>query len=338
MIQKIKKEIINNNLIKEGQTIVVAFSGGEDSTCLLFILNKLKNYFKFNLKAHHINHQIREKESDRDAQFAKDFCNKENIDFKLSIIDVPAFAKKNHFSIEESARILRYNELRKNIIEDKKNNTILALAHHLNDNVETIIHNLIRGSGMDGLIGMDIKNKEIIRPLLNIKKIEISDFMKKEKIPFVFDSSNEDIKYTRNYIRMEIIPRLEKVNDKALEHIAQYANIIKEDKDYIEENAKIFYNENVKYDKKNNTISVSSSKINSLNKTLKIEVIKKIIQTMIPLKDFTKKHFFDIIKISEGHNGLHIDLPKKITLDKKKSVLIFKKNENVISMERKNKK
>lgn len=337
MIQKVKKIILNNDLIKKNSQVTVAFSGGADSTCLLYILNAIKNDIGFSLTAHHINHGIRGKEALRDENFCKNFCKKHKIKFIVSKVEATKFAKSNHLTIEEAARLLRYKSL-----FEKNNNGIIAVAHHLNDNVETIIHNLLRGTGLLGLQGMEYKKGCIIRPLLDFNRDEIEDFLHKNNINYIVDSTNNDINLTRNYIRKKIIPTFNKINNKSLEHIHSTSKMIKDANDYIKNNAKDVLLKNANYSKKNKTINIDSKIINAQNKIIQIEIIKYIFailnDTQNKLKDFSKIHLEDVIEMSKKNKGSHLDLPYNITVDKKQGILTFKKNKNNISMQRRIKK
>ena len=202
--QKILRFIEQYNLIKKGDKILVALSGGPDSVLVLHFLNKFRKKYKIELLALHFNHGLRGKESDQDANFAKEFCDTLNIQFSLKKLDVKNFAKRNNFSIEEAARLLRYKNLE--IIAEKQNCTKIVTAHNLSDNTETILMNLFTGTGVSGLKGIPIHRDNIIRPLICLGKQEILDYLTKEKINYRVDSSNLSDDFRRNYIRNRIVP------------------------------------------------------------------------------------------------------------------------------------
>lgn len=333
MIEKVKKIIINNELINNKCTVTVAFSGGADSTCLLYILNQIKKELGFELIAHHVNHNIRGKEALRDENFCKEFCKKYNIKLLKSNVDAVEYSNQNHLTLEEAARVLRYEALK-----NQNKDGVIALAHHLNDNVETIIHNLLRGSGLLGIQGMEYKKGKLIRPLLDFKREDIEKFLNNEKIDYITDSTNENINYTRNYIRKNIIPLFTNVNDKALEHIQATGKMIKDANDFIKSIAKEVLLKNASYSEENKLLKIDSKVINKQNKIIQVEIIKWIFAILNDapnnLKDFTKMHIEDVIELSNKNKGSHLDLPYNITMDKKQGILTFKKNNKNISMQR----
>lgn len=196
------------NLIAASDKILVALSGGSDSVFLLQLLNNYKKYFKIDLAAMHINHQLRGKEAKRDEEFCKNFCHQLKVDFYSTSADVKSFAKKNKISIEEAGRKIRYASFKKFSAGNEISK--IATAHNLNDNTETIFLNLIKGSGIKGLSGIPIKRENIIRPILCVSKDEIMSYLKLKKIKFIEDSSNKELVYQRNYLRKKIIPLIKK--------------------------------------------------------------------------------------------------------------------------------
>ncbi|MHB8905552.1 MAG: tRNA lysidine(34) synthetase TilS [Melioribacteraceae bacterium] len=202
--QKVLKFIEQFKLIHNGDKILVAFSGGPDSVFALHFLNKFKKKYGIELLALHFNHGLRGKESDDDASFAKEFCDVMNVEFIVQNLNVKTFAKKNKFSIEEAARLLRYKNL--DLIAKKWGCTKIVTAHNLSDNTETILMNLFNGTGLSGLMGIPVQRENIVRPLICLSKQEISEYLQKEKINYRVDSSNLSDDFRRNYIRNRIIP------------------------------------------------------------------------------------------------------------------------------------
>lgn len=238
--------MMNNNVAKEinksllsfaplkGKTVCVAFSGGADSVCLLHYLNYVKHSFGFNIKAVHINHHLRDIEADRDASFCKEFCKSYKIPFEKKDVYVSKLSNKGE-SLEEAARRLRYNALFEADFD------FLATAHHLDDNIETFIINLLRGSGLKGLCGIpDVRNK-IIRPLLNVDKNSILEYVKENNLSFVNDSSNDTDDYTRNIIRHKITPVLRSICPSFSKVFTRNTYLLKCDEDYIDDKANELY-------------------------------------------------------------------------------------------------
>jgi len=204
--QKILKFIDEESLLSNGDKVLVAFSGGADSVFLLSFLLKYKKRFNIKLAAFHLNHNLRGKEAIDDEKFSRSFINENKIEYFSSSKNVKAFAKKNKISTEEAGRKLRYSELE--LIAKKNGFNKIATAHNANDNTETVLLNLIKGTGLKGISGIPVKRDNIIRPILTVSKDEILSFLRTKKIPYRTDSSNLSSEYERNFLRNEIIPKL----------------------------------------------------------------------------------------------------------------------------------
>lgn len=204
-------EKITANLKKAlhpGARLVLAISGGSDSTCLLNLLIPLQSRLKFQLILAHFNHQIRDRSSDQDQKFVAKLAKKHHLPLFTEKQDVPAYARQRKLNLEEAARLLRYQFLEK-IRQQEKADFILT-AHHFNDNLETVILNLLRGCSLNGLAGIPLKSGHLLRPLYNIPKNEIETYLKKNKIRYRLDKTNLDPRLKRNFVRLKLIPLLEK--------------------------------------------------------------------------------------------------------------------------------
>lgn len=191
-----------------GQTVLVAVSGGADSMCLLDILQKID--LNVRVLAAHYNHGLRGAESDRDQEFVEEFCRKRGIPFFTETGDVKGEADAGREGIEETARRMRYSFLRETA--ERQGAHRIATAHNADDNVETVIMNMARGSGLDGLCGIPPVRGNIIRPLLCLTREDIEDYLQKNDIPNIFDSSNDNQFFARNRIRHGVIPVLREKN------------------------------------------------------------------------------------------------------------------------------
>lgn len=206
--QKVIEFISHYKLINPGEKLLVAFSGGPDSVFMLHFLYKFRNKYKVDLAAVHFNHLLRGKESDKDEEFAIKFCDDYKIPMVSKKINVQSFAKKNKMSLEEAARNLRYYYL-ETICRKLKCDKIVT-AHNQSDNTETVLLNIISGTGLNGFAGIPVVRNNIIRPLLSLSKKEIVDYLKNMKIPYRIDSSNLKSDFKRNFLRNKIIPALKK--------------------------------------------------------------------------------------------------------------------------------
>lgn len=206
MIQKIQTYIQQQNLANSGTPILVTCSGGVDSMVLCDVLQKLK----YNIAIAHCNFQLRGNESDEDEQFVQHFAIQNNIPFYVIKFDTKLYKQQFDVSTQMAARTLRYEWFEK--IRKENNYHSIATAHHLDDQLETILLNITKGTGIKGLTGMQAKNGSIIRPLLEVSKQQIIDYAKENNITFREDSSNASDDYQRNLIRHQIVPQLQKIN------------------------------------------------------------------------------------------------------------------------------
>ena len=342
VLESIVKDLFDTKIIKDDDILVVALSGGMDSMCLLDAFYKLQSEINYKLIALHVHHGIRGEEADRDLNFVTKYCDSLDIELITEKVDAVSFAKKNNLTLEEGARKLRYDifdKAWKNLsIKHKKNDVYILVAHHEKDQVETIIHNIARGTGIKGLAGMKKKSGYILRPLLDIKKEEIEEYIDKYDIPYVDDSTNDDINYTRNFIRKEVVSKLEQVNAKASDHIIELSKMSCEINDYIEKESKKAY-KSVVLDANDKSICIDLKKFRLKDRIIRIGIIREAFNHLIStLKDITKINIDDIIALSEKEKGGHLDLPYNITVDKKQGNLKFIKNEKNVSMGRRKKK
>ncbi|HSD64264.1 MAG TPA: tRNA lysidine(34) synthetase TilS [Ignavibacteriaceae bacterium] len=233
--QKFLKFIDEQFLISPGEKIIVAFSGGPDSVFLLHLLDKYKRRIKVEIFAIHVNHLLRGSEADEDERFCQEFCAQRRIKFYSVKKRVRSFAERNKISHEEAGRILRYKEFERVLKQNKANK--IATAHNANDNTETVLLNLIKGTGLDGISGIPVQRDNIIRPILSITKEEILSYLQRNEISFQIDRTNEESDYERNYLRNKIIPLIkQKLNPSLDTAILNSSDNFKKIKDYILKN------------------------------------------------------------------------------------------------------
>ena len=230
MDNKIRESINRYNMLDKGDTVVVGLSGGADSVALLNILLSFREEYDLTVTACHINHNLRGTESDRDEAFVKKLCEKLNVPLEAVSINVKDNSSP-HESLEETARKLRYREFER-ICE--KHNAKLATAHTASDNAETVLINMLRGTGTKGLSGIPPLRDYIIRPLIRCSREEIEEYCQKNGLSFVTDSSNLTDDYTRNKIRHNIIPLLKEINPSFIGAVARMTAILGEDTDFLE--------------------------------------------------------------------------------------------------------
>lgn len=208
-VNKIRQYIISNNLLKDGADVIVGLSGGADSTALLKVLLTLG----YRCTAVHCNFHLRGAESDRDQQFVTELCSRLGIRLEVCHYDTESYASQHGISIEMAARELRYPDF--NRIMQERQASAVCIAHHRDDSVETLLLNLIRGTGLRGLTGIKPVNGNIIRPLLCVSRTEIEQWLTETGQPYVTDSTNLETDYTRNKIRNQLLPLMRTINPDA---------------------------------------------------------------------------------------------------------------------------
>lgn len=229
MKNKIFSFIKKHNMIIKGDTVICGLSGGADSVSLLLVLNEISKEMDFTLKALHVNHCLRGAESDRDENFCRELCKSLNIPFKAVSCNVTDFAEKNQLSVEESARILRYK-----IFAENSDGSKIATAHNANDNLETVIFNLARGTALKGISGIPPIRDNIIRPLLAVSRSEIECYLNSLNQNYVTDSTNLSDDYTRNKIRHQVLPILCGINPSLIETSVKSLETLREENAFIE--------------------------------------------------------------------------------------------------------
>ena len=237
------KEFGMHKLICDG--VLVGLSGGADSVALLLVLIEYRKEYDFKIKAVHINHCIRGEEADFDEAFSRNLCDKLKVDFESYKIDVPELAKEEGKGLEEAARDIRYKKFNEIISSDALLSSI-AVAHNATDNLETVIFNMMRGSGIAGISGIRPVRDNVIRPLIFSSKELICEALSAAGIEFVVDSTNLSTEYTRNYIRNEILPKLKKISDSPERMCTRLTQSLREDSDYLFRLAEDFLGEHEK--------------------------------------------------------------------------------------------
>jgi tRNA(Ile)-lysidine synthase len=254
MIEKVRSYIKENRLLKPDDRVIVGLSGGMDSMTLIDVLLSLG----YNCMAVHCNFHLRGEESERDAAFVEQWCESAKVGLVSVDFDTYRYAAEHKISIEMAARELRYKWFED--IRKKHHADAIAVAHHRDDLAETVLLNLIRGTGIRGLSGISPKNNFIVRPLLGISRDEIEAYVDERKLPFIFDSSNSDDAFVRNFLRLNVIPLLEKINPSvknAIYRTAQHVGEARKIYDFYVENQKkaIFAGNRINIDKLKTTLS-----------------------------------------------------------------------------------
>lgn len=310
MINKVINTMRENDMFNAGDKVVVAVSGGPDSICLLHLLYILKEELAIKLVAAHINHCLRGEEADKDEAYVKDFCKSLGIECYVKREDVNRIAKERGISSEMAGREVRYNFF-KEVLNNIEGNKI-ALAHNANDQAETVLMRMFRGTGLEGLTGIKaVRDGIYVRPILSISRKEIEAYCEENKLNPRIDKTNLENIYTRNKIRLEMIPYIEKnFNPDIVQVLNRLAHTIKNDNDYI---TQVSLEKFRKYCKKEENRIVISEEIFMEHDALSTRVIRMALKEVSgSLYNFEKDHIYDIINIQRGSTGKVIMLPNGI--------------------------
>lgn len=331
--ERVTGYIRKNELIKQGDTIIIGVSGGADSMCLLFLLSDISASLGVKIKVLHVEHGIRGEASVKDAEYVENICDKKGIDCRVINIDAASYAKDNSLTLEEAARILRYEAFenyRLELINSGEQSVKIAVAHHMNDQAETVIFQMLRGSGIKGMGGMNPQRENIIRPLLCLSREEILLYLSENHIIYRTDESNEDNAYSRNFIRNEILPKLENIQPQAVTHISEMAEELRDVERYLCKKAEEIYKraatEAEGPGRDDNDLRLSIKVLTGEEEVLQRAVLRMAVGRFIPnRKDVGRTHFDSIMSLIEKGSGKSVNLPKGVVVSRQGDALIFRK-------------
>lgn len=315
---RFRKNIIDNKLVVSGDKVLLAVSGGADSIVMAHLFYRLTKVLLIDTVIVNFNHCLR-KESIKEAKLVETFAKEHKMDFVLKTFDTKKYAKENNISVETAGRQLRYINLQE-IAKQYKCNKI-ATAHNMNDNAETVLMWLARGTGTEGLTGIPstrfINSKlQIIRPLLPISREQIEEYTKTQNLKYCTDKSNFSFDYTRNKIRLKIIPALKELNSSIVEHIYNLSSIVNNENKYFEDKVNKFISKHVK--RQPNKITVDILPFKRTDDILKFRILKEI----IPDKK-RAVHIKTVIDWILNKEKKEYELSKICTIKKNKKTFIF---------------
>lgn len=320
--------IEKNRMISPGDHVVAGISGGADSVCLFLVLKELRKKMDFSITAVHVNHCIRGEEADQDEEFVKCLCNRENVAYRAYRIQVECMAKEQKLSVEEAGRKARY-EIFHSLAS--AGNSKIAVAHHMDDQSETVLMNLFRGSAIKGICGMQPQNGKIIRPLLCVRRRQIEEIVAAFGQEYRIDSTNQSNDYLRNKIRNIVVPYLvENMNEHAVENICHMSEMVSEAENYVAKQAKQAYQKCVRKQYKDSNMSettlheykcgikdqksdavyiIDMLKFADLDTIIKKYVVRDVIAQLAGrLKDVYKVHIESVIALEKMQVGSRVDI------------------------------
>lgn len=323
--EKFLNTIKEHNLINSGDKIVIGVSGGPDSITLLTCMNKYKDKLGCEIIVAHVNHLIR-KDSTDDEKYVEKICENSQIKFYKKRIEILKLAEEQKKGTEEVGRIERYKFFDEVTKEEGANK--IAIAHNMNDNAETMLLNLIRGTGMNGLEGIQpVEYKKYIRPLINCSREEIEAYCDKYNLKPRIDSTNKENIYKRNIIRNKFIVELKELNPNIVETLSRTSKIIRAENEYIVKQARKIFEEIAIYNrnqKELGKIEFEVKNFNTLDEVIKQKIVFITIEKMLgSTRNIEKNNIDDVIKMAQRNIG-----EKYILLNKNIKVLI--KNKKII--------
>lgn len=303
--------MIDKTLFSSGDVVAVALSGGKDSVCLLHLLLSLREELNITVKAVHVDHSIRGKDSENDANFVKNYCEKLGVLVKVFKVDAPRFSKQNNLSLEQGARALRYGVF-KSVLDSGFAN-LVATAHHKNDNFESLLFNIFRGTGLKGAGGIPSKNGGVVRPLLSVTREEIDRYVQENNLPFTQDLTNFSSEFSRNYIRNEIVPKIVERFPNAVNAGAKFSAICKEEDEFLQKlSSEIITQKDGKL-----YIPLSSDGV-----LVKRAIILALSRLGLE-KDYEYVHVLDVFNLKNLQSGAKITLPKSIVAQKEYDTIVL---------------
>lgn len=323
MLNKIENKMKSHGLL-DIKSVLVGLSGGADSAALTHVLYKLSKKYGFRVYAAHVNHGLRAKAAERDAEFSKEFAEKLGIEFFLLEADVKRIAREKKISEELAGRLVRYDFFEQ--LQKKYNIDKIATAHHKNDNAETILMNFMRGSGISGLCGIPYERGNIIRPFLDVKREEIETYCENNGLSYVTDETNTEAVYTRNKIRNILIPKIEKLfNPSFVDTITKNAAVMNADDEFINSEVDKVYNDTVY----KNTADVI--KLQTIHRAILLRVIRKMVDEACTKQDIPFAVINDIAElVKKNRTGSSVDIARGIYARIEYNKLIFEKHKEEI--------
>jgi tRNA(Ile)-lysidine synthase len=314
LLERVRSFFQESHIKVRRKLLLVAVSGGPDSVCLLHVLNELKNELGIEIHVVHLDHKLRGKASTDDAQYVLDLCHKLELPVTLEQHDVKAYQKEHKLSLEEAAREVRYNFFRE--AADEVGAATVAVGHTLDDHVETVLLNLLRGAGTRGLRGLQLIRSmkvtngslTVIRPLLSVSRKATADYCLRNHLKPRTDATNSSMELRRNRVRLDLIPALTTYNPDINEALLRTSKIAAQDFAFLEVSARRYFKKIVR--KRGDVISFDKTQLQKLPDSLKRLVIRQAIEDIIgTLKDIEARHIEEMIEFLEKPAGKVIMLP-----------------------------
>lgn len=316
MREQVYRLIEQEKLIEPGDFVLAGVSGGADSVCMLLLLLAYQSKCSYTLQAVHVEHGIRGEESRQDEAFVKALCEEHGVCCRSFAVDAPDYAKRRGIGLEEAARELRYDCYARAAKESGARRVKVALAHHADDNAETVLFQMVRGSGIRGLGGMRPMRRMddaafIIRPLLAVSRSEIEAYLEECRQPYRVDATNLDTEYSRNRIRHKVIPELTAVNPGAVSHITRTAGMLLAMSDYLAKETERILAVTCRFGQ--GDCEIGEALFKNYPTVLQKEAVHEVLSRIAgSRRDIADVHVEDVLRLSELQVGRMLDLPYRM--------------------------
>lgn len=305
LLEQVRRTIETHQMLQQGDGVVIGVSGGADSMCLLAMLQELKQEYSLQLQIVHVNHKLRAA-AEAEAAYVEDICRQWSLPCTVCAKDIHAYAKEMGMSVEEAGRTYRYacfEQVRKETGCQK-----IAVAHHADDRVETLLFHMSRGTGMRGLGSIPPVRGRVIRPLLSVSREEIEAYLRMQKIRYYIDESNLESEYSRNYIRNQIMPAIRTLNERAVEHMSEVSELAQEYWEYVEEQAKKLENICVKQTEQG--LELQTLEFMQAPELVRKHLVYRVLsQAAGSAKNLEQQHIQQVLELFEKAEGKQVMLP-----------------------------
>lgn len=324
MKEKVLKTIKENNMFDAGDKVIVAVSGGPDSIALLHILHSLRSELKIKVYAAHVNHCLRGADADEDEEYVRKFCANLKIEFRSKRVDINKLSQLKNISSESAGREARYSyfgDLKKEFGAQK-----IAIAHNANDQAETILMRIMRGTGIEGLVGIKpVRDDIFVRPLINVMRNDIEEYCTNENLNPRIDKTNLETIYSRNKVRLELIPYIEEnFNKDIIKGLNRFSDTMRIDSEYLELIAKEKYK---KYCDIHEGKVIISKKVFLDHEAIVTRVIRLSLNTLCGnLCNFERVHIYDVIDIQRNSTGKQLNLPNNVLVSNSYGDIVIEKS------------
>ncbi len=325
LIDKVQQFISQENLLQPGDRVVIGLSGGLDSVGLFLVLDEIKEIHELKLYPVYVHHHLRD-DADEDIIFCQNLTKEFGYDLKTIHVDVMAYAGHHKVSVEDGARTLRYKALKSYLREIHGQK--IAVAHHMDDQAETILYRLIRGSGLLGLTGMQAKNESIIRPLLSVTKDELADYVGVKETGYREDMTNFDTKFMRNKIRHELLPQLKEYNPNIVEVLTRSGRIFTEEEEVLGEEAQKLADQLIKVheDKNGPRVTLDLKKLSELHIAYQKRLLRIALDKLKgDLKNIEYIHIESLLELMDRQSGKEVTLTEGIRAKKEYGTMVLER-------------